>query len=101
MIETIAQIKQIEKKAEELIKAAHDQAFHNIRTANQQHETALDQAKEAALTAKKNLITKARQEAEEEAEAIDKNSQKELVKLKNQTAAKIKPAKEEILRCLS
>jgi len=101
MTDTITKIKEIEKKAEELVKKAHDEAFHNIKVANKQNEEELAKAKESSLAEKKSLVAKAQQEAEAEVKVLEKESQKEIVKLKTQTAAKIKPAKEEILRCLS
>ena len=101
MADTITKIKEIETRAEEIIKAAHDEAFHNIKTANKTHEEELAKAKEASLAGKKELVAKARQEAEQEAEAIDKDSVKEIVKLKTAVHSQIQKAKEEILKCLS
>ncbi|MFH1361267.1 MAG: hypothetical protein ABIH69_01250 [bacterium] len=101
MTDTIAKIKEIEAKAEKIVKSAKEAAFHNIKAIHKRCEAELAELKTAGLARKENLLQKAASEAQEEAKTIEKESQKEIVKIKTKVSNLTKKAKEEILRCLS
>lgn len=99
--ETLKKIKEIEEKAEEIIKQAKHTAFLNIKKTHERHKEEIEFLQKETKKEAENLLQAAEAEAVKEAGRIEENSKKEIEELKEKVKPKIETAKKEILQWLS
>jgi vacuolar-type H+-ATPase subunit H len=98
---TLDRIKGIEEKAALIVKQARDASYLELKKTHQRHMQELQTLEAEIKKDKEGIILSAEKKAQEEANRIEAQSQKEISELKKKTQPRIEAAKKEILRCLS